>query len=387
MNKNISIAFFTDNFYPGTGGTENVIKILATTLASEGDRVKIYCPNYHKQKQNDINLPIYRIPSIKLNDSDHIALPYLVKKKLEKDLKAFNPDIIYFLTASGMAKWALIMGKKLGVPVVSTIHTKFKKAWYDSCKSHLITHLMIKSLARKFNRAFAVTAVSKDIAQTLQSYGYKGEPTVIRNGFNSSETSIIPCTVDKQNKFAFLFCGRLIKVKQVQFSLKCLRNIKEKYHFNDFNFWIVGDGNYRKKLEKLVKKYNLSENVKFFGFVGDRSVLNGIYSSADLILFPSDFEADSLVVLEAKPYNLPVLALKDYGCGERIEDGKTGFLSEFDEEKFTEKIWEILNNPTLYEKVRKGTSELKGENWEKVVAQYRDFFCEKIEEYKKSCTN
>ena len=233
------------------------------------------------------------------------------------------------------------------------------------------------------NRAFAVTTVSKDAAKTLQRYGYKGEPKVLMNGFNASEFSVTPCFEDKKGKFTFLFCGRLIKVKQIQFSLKCLGNIKNKYNFNDFNFWIVGDGNYRKKLEKLVKKYNLEENVKFFGYVGNRAQLNGIYSVADLFLFPSSFDTDSLVVLEAKPCHLPVLSLKNYGCGERIEDGVTGFLSDFNEESFTKKIWEILNNKPLLEKVKKNVDKLRADTWEEVVAKYRQFFLEKIEEYKK----
>lgn len=367
MEKSLNIAFFTDNFFPGTGGTENVIRIMSKILTSGGgsDRVKIYCPDYHKKNQNEIDIPVFRIPSIRLSDSDHIALPSLCRKKLEKDLREFNPDIIYFTTASGMAKWALKMGKKFGIPVVATLHTKFKLAWYDSCKSHFITFCMIKSLARKFNRAFAVTAVSNDLARTLKSYGFGGDVKVLMNGIDKQDASFSPCPVRK-DKFTFLFCGRLIKVKQIQFSLKCLGNIKKKYNFNDFNFWIVGDGNYRKKLEKLVKKYNLEENVEFFGFIKDRRVLNGIYKTADLVLFPSDFEADSLVVLESASCGLPTLALKNYGCGERIEDGVTGFLSDFDEESFTQKIWEILNNKPLLEKVKKMSTNFEqtlGKKW------------------------
>ena len=384
MGKSLNIAFFTDNFFPGTGGTENVIKIMSKILTNGGgrNRVKIYCPDYHKKNQNEIDIPVFRVPSIDLSDSDHIALPSLIKGKLEKDLRQFKPDIIYFTTGSGMAKWALKMGKKLDVPVVATIHTKFDEAWYDSCKSHLITSCMVKSLARKMNRAFGVTTVSYDAARTLQRYGYKGQPKVIMNGFNASEFSMTPCLEDKKGRFTFLFCGRLIKVKQIQFSLKCLANIKKKHNFNDFNFWIVGDGVYRKKLEKLVKKYNLEDNVKFFGFVGDRAVLNGFYSAADLFLFPSSFDTDGLVIVEAKSCHLPVLSLKNYGCGERIEDGVTGFLSEFDEESFTEKIWEILNNKPLLEKVRKNVDKLRADTWEEVVEKYHQYFVEKIEEYK-----
>ncbi len=94
--------------------------------------------------------------------------------------------------------------------------------------------------------------------------------------------------------------------------------------------------------------------------------MNGIYKTADLVLFPLDFEADSLVVLESASCGLPTLALKNYGCGERIEDGVTGFLSDFDEESFTKKIWEILNNKPLLEKVKKMSTNFEqtlGKKW------------------------
>ena len=36
MEKSLNIAFFTDNFFPGTGGTENVIKIMSKILTNGG---------------------------------------------------------------------------------------------------------------------------------------------------------------------------------------------------------------------------------------------------------------------------------------------------------------------------------------------------------------
>ncbi len=383
----MNIAIFTDSFYPGPGGTENVIKTIVPLFEQKGDKVRIYCPDYHQKNQNLKNYDIFRIPSIKLTYCDMIALPSLVKGKLLRDLKQFQPDLIYFTTASGTAKWALKMGKKLNLPVIATLHTKFHMAWYESTKSHFITYLMLKSLVRKFNKAFSVTAVSFDTAKVLKSYGCKNEITVIKNGMDKKNLDITECSMPIKDNFIFLFCGRLIKSKQVQFSLKCLKNVKNTYNFNNFNFWIIGDGPYKKKLEKLVKKYDLQNNVTFLGYLNDRKLLNGYYNAANLMLFPSDFDCDSLVVLEASALQLPTLALKNYGCGERIEDNVTGFLSEFNEKAYTKRILEIINNKELYDKVRQNTSSLKAETWDEVSDHYREYFKNKIEEFKKGQQN
>ena len=131
MNKNIKIALFTDCFYPGNGGTENVIRTLVPLLKGLGDTVRIYAPNYHIKNVNQSldGFDVFRVPSLRLSDNDNIAFVSLVKKKLENDLVNFSPDIIYFLTAGPMAKWAVKFAKKLNLPLVATLHTKFKLAW------------------------------------------------------------------------------------------------------------------------------------------------------------------------------------------------------------------------------------------------------------------
>ena len=81
MKKNIKIAIFTDCFYPGNGGTENVILKLSNLLMRGGDSIKVYCPDYHRLNQDDCHLPIFRVPSIKLSANDQIALPQLLSRR------------------------------------------------------------------------------------------------------------------------------------------------------------------------------------------------------------------------------------------------------------------------------------------------------------------
>lgn len=194
MSKNLRIAIFTDSFLPGTGGTENAVINMCYGLQNNGNIVKVYCPNYHRQYENN-KIEIFRVPSIKLSENDMAGFPSLVKNKLLKDVKNFNPDIIHFCTGSGMAKWATKIGKSLNIPVVGTIHTKFRDAFSDSIKSKLIVNMMLKSIANKLTKCQMVSVVGKCQIPDIKSYGYKKDNfIVIKNGVVLKEKDI--CSQD-----------------------------------------------------------------------------------------------------------------------------------------------------------------------------------------------
>lgn len=368
----MKIALFTDSFLPGKGGTENAIANLVLALQKKGHIVRIYCPDYHQPEQESKDFSVFRVKSIALTKNEMMALPSLCKKKMLQDLEMLDPDIFYFCSASGMAKAAVYFAKKFKRPLAATIHTKFHMAFYNSSKSKLITAALIKSLANKLNKADGVTTVSNDMARVLKEYGCKKDVQVIKNGMNKNLNY-----EDKEKSFEhfnFLFCGHVIKVKNIQFTIKCLGNLKAKYNFDNFTFNIAGTGNYQNKLEKLAKKCKIDKNVKFFGYISDKNELGNIYSKSHLLLFPSPFDNDGLVVLEAASYSTPTLALNGYGCGERITDNQTGFLSDYDEKAFTERLWQIINDKVAYQKVRKGLANLKAKSWEQISDEYLEFF-------------
>lgn len=375
----MKIALFTDSFLPGKGGTENAIVNLVKALTIQNHSVRIYCPDYHKKDQYYKDFSVFRVKSISLTDNEMVALPSLCRKKLFSDLKLFNPDIFYFCSASGMAKAATIYAKKFKKPLVATIHTKFHLAFYDSCKSKLITHILIKSLANKLNKCNGVTTVSHDTAKLLKSYGCRKNVEVIRNGLNEK----INCReINKTfNHFNFLFCGHVIKVKNIQFSMRCLAKLKNKYGFTNFDFNIAGFGNYQKSLEKLAKKLKIYDNVHFLGYISDKKQLGEIYAKSHLLLFPSYFDTDGLVVLEAASYSTPTLALRGYGCGERLADGKTGFLADYNLNDYSEKLWQIINDKELYEKVCKNLKYLEGKSWSEIAKDYIEYFDKIIKSY------
>jgi len=120
----MKVAIFTDSFPPSKGGTENAVMRYATALAKNHE-VAVFAPKNIK-KMDTTNLPfkVYRSLSIKVTTNDYWAMPK-ISCKMKRQLKEFAPDIIHTQTLGMMADYANAYGRKNGIPVVCTAHTKY----------------------------------------------------------------------------------------------------------------------------------------------------------------------------------------------------------------------------------------------------------------------
>ena len=92
-----------------------------------------------------------------------------------------------------------------------------------------------------------------------------------------------------------IYIGRLSKEKQPDWLLEITRNTRIKTE-------IIGDGLLRTELENEVKRKNLQVN-----FYGQQLKPWAHIESGDLLIIPSAYEGDGLVLVEAMLYNCPVL--------------------------------------------------------------------------------
>jgi 1,2-diacylglycerol 3-alpha-glucosyltransferase len=202
----------------------------------------------------------------------------------------------------------------------------------------------------------------------LKKYGVTRDVEVIRNGGDHVADRLDKKTGDK---FTMLYVGLVVKFKNIEFILRSLRKLKAIR--SDFVFYIVGDGPDKKRYERLVKRYDLSENVIFTGRVLDRDRLNELYAKSDLFLFASRIDTDGLTVLEAGTKGTPSLVLSDMATAERIRDGETGFIVKGEESVHARKISELMDSRDLVLEVGKKAHEIF-EGWDKIAEQYLDCY-------------
>ncbi len=100
--------------------------------------------------------------------------------------------------------------------------------------------------------------------------------------------------------------------------LQTLRKLdKSKYYLLIFgNFWSS------KTLDEIGIEY------KSVGYVDDKKILNAVYSSSDIFVFPSIQEAFGKTWAEAIACNIPVVCFDNTSASEIIEHKKDGYLVE-----------------------------------------------------------
>lgn len=88
---------------------------------------------------------------------------------------------------------------------------------------------------------------------------------------------------------------------------------------------LVGDGEMRRDIERLVDRYQLREHVRITGWVSNASVKEELINSRALVL-ASFAEGIPVAVMEAMALGRPVVSTYVSGIPELVESGRTGWL-------------------------------------------------------------
>ncbi|MGN0805030.1 MAG: glycosyltransferase [Candidatus Coproplasma sp.] len=344
-----------DSWFPQVDGVTNTLVNIDKYLKDYAESI-VVAPSYgkklDKEGEDKYCKNVFHNKSIEAPLSGfRNSMPYSDKKLLAM-LDGFKPDILHANSPFAISRCFYKYGKKHHIPVVYTFHTKFKDDILRLTHSRLITWCAMKFVMRNINRADYVWAVSNHASQTLREYGYKGNIRIMYNASDMKPDNIEGLSSDSECQIlkdipkgvpVFMFSGRIVKNKNIEFSIRVVALLKARRR--DCRFVIVGRGEEENKLKKLCRKLGVEDKVIFAGYVLDRKILSQYYARADLFLMPSTFDTYGLVVAEAGACATPTLAPKYSSSAEIIEDGVSGYIEELDENKWADKIEEILDSP------------------------------------------
>lgn len=126
--------------------------------------------------------------------------------------------------------------------------------------------------------------------------------------------------------FLLLSVGELNKNKNHEVVIRALAQIKdEKIHYA-----IAGQGKLKKYLCKLATDLGIADRVHLLGY---RTDIAELYKAADVCVFPSIREGFGLAAIEGMACGLPLIGSNNRGTGEYLENGKNGFVCEFNDSK------------------------------------------------------
>lgn len=117
----------------------------------------------------------------------------------------------------------------------------------------------------------------------------------------------------------FLSAGRLLAWKGFHLGLMAFA----KSGLESAEYWIIGDGPERKRLEALARRLGVAERVRFFGKLPREDVLR-LLAQAHALVHPSLHDSGGWVCLEAMAAGRPVICLELGGAATQVTE-ETGF--------------------------------------------------------------
>ena len=379
-----------DSYYPAIDGVVLAIDNLANCLSKYND-VTVVVP-YTTTINNDINKP-YKIIRIK---SYHIPLTeYNLAKittKLSKEYKLLikeNFDIIHIHSPFTVGYLGLKISKKLKIPCISTMHTRFDHEIRRIIKNEYINKKIMKKIINIYNKTDCTITVNKAMIKVLKNFGYKHNPIIINNGtdllpLNNPEKyiSIINNKFNLTNdKNILLFVGRITSIKNIFFILDSLKLLKEDNY--PFKMIYVGTGPDESKLKKKIKEYNLQNNIILTGIITNRLLLSSIYKRADLFLFPSLCDTSSLVQIEAAINETPGLFIENSITANTITNNVNGYTCKLDTKIYKDKIKEILDNKKELKKIGIKARKTLAKNWHNIAKETYKLYLKEIDKKNK----
>ncbi len=162
---------------------------------------------------------------------------------------------------------------------------------------------------------------------------------VIPNGVNVPEN--VSSSSNKMNIITFV--GRVEKTKGVKDLVDAIEELD-----SNVKCVIIGDGEYKKEIEEYVESIpSIKNKIWFLGSL-DSELVNKWISVSNMVVLPSYYETQGIVLLEANAYKKPVIATNINGINEIVKDGENGLLYEKGNvSELKSKIKTLINNAEL----------------------------------------
>jgi len=224
------------------------------------------------------------------------------------------------------------VGKALNIPSIFTLHGLYQ--YHVQCFGKKVVNKAIENLAH-FNKLISVSKIAANsyLSNGLNHINFEIIPNGITLKNNLKPTNRISSFT--KNKTVLLTVGFFVPEKRISKSIEALYSLKLS-GYRDIVLLIVGTGKLKSKLERLVKRLNLSDSVLFTGQILPEQ-MSSIYSVANILVHPSIVDSFSMVCLEAMSYGIPIICTKNIGLVEYIHPGRDSIVIEPDNQEQLQK--------------------------------------------------
>lgn len=328
-----------------TDNSSVFLRYLATNLAKHDVDVHVLAPNHPLVNATDLDIKVKNhwfrylpnrwqllaygsgiLPNLKRNKLLYLQVPFFLLAMFISLIflcRKIKPDVIHAHWIIPQGFIAIIVGKLLKIPVISTAHGG------DAFSLNTDALSRLKKFTLKHCHGW-----TSNTSATANAFGKACEipnPSIIPMGvdiehFQSGKADKL---LNNENRNIILFVGRLVEKKGVKYLIEAF-SMLPKASQNASILWVIGDGDERIELEKQAQRLGV-QNIKFWGQVQNKQ-LPDFYAAASLFVAPSvidskgDTEGQGVILLEAMASKTPIIATTVGGIPEVIVHNESGLL-------------------------------------------------------------
>ena len=357
MEKLLRVGIGSDAYYPTIDGGCLVARCYADIINEKLGEAIVITPKNPNAEDYRFPYQIYRYKSLfTFGEGYPVGWPF--KEVFANDVIDMNLDILHSHCPIATSYFFRRINRKKRIPTVLTYHTKYE---YDY-EARLKFNPALKARAygmtlNNIKAADEVWITSEGTSKSLRNMGYEGDYIVMPNGCDLPKAVISEnerMSIRRKHNIPedvpiLLFVGRLMWYKNIQMILDACKLLKNDGI--DFRMIMLGIGPDEGAIKKYTRKLALDDRVIFTGQIKNRKDIQIYYGAADLLVFPSTFDTNGLVVREAAACATPSILVEGSCASEGIIDAETGFLCLETPHSLYRKISNIIDNKDLLSRV------------------------------------
>lgn len=312
----------------------------------------------HNDHSEHDEIKAYRFRSIPIPKSGGWNLAFPTIAELKKVFIEEKIDVVHLILPMSGSVIAIIAARALKIKIVAHSHSQPENLFMEMPKiiQPVLGNIWNSYLSWVYAKSKILIYPSEMARTLLEKLNNKNHPSVvISNGIDLEEFKNknvgdfyqrfnIP-----KNKIKLLFVGRLFPEKSIDTLIKAMPYILSEHA--DTHLLIVGGGHLRNKLESLVDKLNIKNNVTFLGLVSEEDKIHA-YNAGDVFILPSLAELEGMAVLEAMACGKPIIISDAEMSASRYFVDGNGFLFKTKDEKdLANQTLKLVTNDALRKKM------------------------------------
>jgi glycosyltransferase involved in cell wall biosynthesis len=337
------VALFSGNYNYTLDGANLALNRLVARLGDTAQaRFRVYSPTTDRPAFPPAG-ELVPAPSLPIPGRPDYRLSLGLPRRLRQDVESFAPDLIHLSAPDPLGFEAQKLARRLGVPVVASVHTLFD-TYLDYYPLGWLKAAVRARLRAFYDACDYVLAPTQAMADELEASGLKGRARVWSRGVDGDRFS--PAKRDANFRrslgladedIVVAFCGRLVMEKGLAVFAEAVTRAAGEVR--GLRCLVIGDGPARGWLADRMPE------AVFAGFLtGDP--LAAAMAGADIFFNPSSTEAFCNVTLEAMASGRPVV-LADAANNRSLLGGREAGLlrSGKDAPAFADALAELALHP------------------------------------------